>query len=116
MFKNGDRTQLSNYRPIPFLPGSSKGLEKIICCRLSDFLESKTLITGNQFAFRKHFPTEAVLLQLNKFILKNLEERFLSLGAFLELSKDLIRFALLVRRSSPFIVLHVKHMYQAASD
>lgn len=53
LFKKGDRTKLSNYRPIFILPIFSKGLKKIIFCRLSRFLHKHNVITPHQHAFRK---------------------------------------------------------------
>ena len=40
LFKSGDRSLLDNYRPIALLSSFSKILEKIVCNRLSKYLEN----------------------------------------------------------------------------
>ena len=39
LFKSGDRSSMDNYRPIALLSTFSKIMEKIVCNRLSDYLE-----------------------------------------------------------------------------
>jgi len=44
LFKSGDSTQPDNYRPISLLSSFSKILEKVVCLRLSSFLESNNIL------------------------------------------------------------------------
>lgn len=87
LFKKGDKTALSNYRPVSILPIFSKCLEKIIFCRISDFLDKHNLITKHQYAFRKNMSTQLALLEQKELILNNFEERLLTLGVFVDFSK-----------------------------
>ena len=50
LFKTGDRTDASNYRPISILPTMSKILEKLVHSQFYDFLNSNNLISSNDLA------------------------------------------------------------------
>jgi hypothetical protein len=47
IFKNGDKKNVANYRPISILPSFSKILEKIMYIRLMNHLETNTLPLNN---------------------------------------------------------------------
>ncbi|XP_039297957.1 F-BAR domain only protein 2 [Nilaparvata lugens] len=53
LFKNGDKSEKSNYRPISLLSVFSKVLEKIVKHQLSDYIETNNILTSKQFGFRK---------------------------------------------------------------
>ncbi|MBY0379860.1 MAG: reverse transcriptase family protein, partial [Burkholderiales bacterium] len=58
---------MNNYRPISLLSIFSKILEKIVCNKLTDFLETNSLLSSHQFGFRKsHSTTHPMTLLLNK--------------------------------------------------
>ena len=57
LYKSGDRSSLDNYRPIALLSSFSKILEKIVCNRLSIYLENNDLLINFQFGFRKEHST-----------------------------------------------------------
>lgn len=111
LFKKGDRTDISNYRPISILPLFSKCLEKLIFRRLSTFLESKNLITQCQFAFRRGMSTQLALLEQKEFILKNFEDNLLTLGVFIDFSKafDCINHDLLLQKLLHYGIRGVAH-------
>lgn len=87
IYKSGDKNILGNYRPISILPLFSKGLEKIIHLRLSNFLDKHSVITKSQYGFRSGFSTESALLFQKELILKNIEAKKFTLGIFLDMSK-----------------------------
>ena len=62
LFKKGNRNELGNYRPVSILPIFSKPLEKIIHCRISNFVETCNILTTHQFGFSKNRSTELALL------------------------------------------------------
>lgn len=87
IYKNGDKNSLSNYRPVSILPIFSKGLEKVINCRIAKFTTKYNLLTDHQFGFRKGRCTETALLVQKEEILYNFENKVMTLGIFLDFSK-----------------------------
>ena len=60
VFKSGDRTQVSNYRPISLLSTASKVLERLIYDKIIDFIQPQ--ISHSQFGFlRNHSPIHKLL-------------------------------------------------------
>jgi len=47
LFKNGDSTNINNYRPISMIINFTKKLEKIIKFRFLEFLEKNNLLSKN---------------------------------------------------------------------
>lgn len=87
IYKGGDQQCMKNYRPISVLPVFSKGLEKIICNRITSFFSSKHILSDSQFGFRKGRSTETALLTMKEFIVHNIEKRLYTLGLFIDFSK-----------------------------
>jgi hypothetical protein len=58
LYKKGDRTNMSNYRPISLLTTFSKVLEKVMYNRLSHYLKTNNILVPEQFGFRKGISTE----------------------------------------------------------
>ncbi len=90
LHKSDDKCNISNYRPISVLPVFSKILEKIMYCRLSNFLTSNNTICPNQYGFREKHSTYMALLNLIDKISEQLDNKKYSLGIFIDLSKPLI--------------------------
>ena len=53
IFKEGNKDDFSNYRPISLLPAISKVFERIIFKRAYSYVEKFKLLDDNQFGFRK---------------------------------------------------------------
>lgn len=87
IYKGGDKSNLGNYRPISILPIFSKGCEKLIFARLSNFFNKHNIITSSQFGFQPGLSTESALLYQKELILRNIEAKKLTLGIFLDFSK-----------------------------
>ena len=62
LFKAGDRSLFTNYRPISILPSFSKFLEKVVYNRLYNYLGKLEILCDNQFGFRKNHSTSLALL------------------------------------------------------
>jgi len=87
LFKKGDKTDLSNCRPISLLTSFSKILEKILCKRLYCHLMENNILVPKQFGFREKFSTDiANYIFLNSF-LSSLENKLLVGGVFCDLRK-----------------------------
>ena len=87
VFKSGDQTSFSNYRPISVLPVFAKVLERILFNRLYSFLDSHNILSDNQYGFRKGLSTEMALLTALEYITDSLDNRSHAIGVFLDLSK-----------------------------
>ena len=61
---NKDLTRPINYRPISLLEVTGKILERILCDRISRYLESNDILNENQFGFRKGRGTQIALASL----------------------------------------------------
>ena len=85
--KAGDKTIVSNYRPISILSVFSKITEKIVHQRLVNYLDANTILHGNQFGFRQELSTEMALLQMIEEISKSLDEKNITFGDFVDLAK-----------------------------
>ena len=87
LFKSGDSTLFSNYRPVSVLPLFSKILERLMYKRLLAFINEHNLLYCNQFGFRSnHSPNLALILLMDK-ISGALERGDYVLGLFLDFSK-----------------------------
>ena len=87
LFKSGDRTYMDNYRPIALLSTFSKILEKIVCKRLSDYLEKNELLSKFQFGFRKEHSTVHPRVHFMKKITNALENKLHTIAIFCDLCK-----------------------------
>ena len=87
LFKSGDNTLISNYRPVSLLPLLSKILEKIVVNRLMGFINQNQILYKYQFSFWKKHNTNLALTVLVDKILSALESGEVVLGVFLDFSK-----------------------------
>ena len=52
VFKNGDKSDMDNYRPIALLTSFSKIFEKVICKRIYQHVTSNNILASEQHGFR----------------------------------------------------------------
>jgi hypothetical protein len=74
IFKKGDTTNLSNYRPISLLPVMSKLFEKVLNKQITQVLDINGYIDDDQYGFRMHYSTEDAIVKLIDTIEKGLGE------------------------------------------
>ena len=72
LHKSGAVTDIKNCRPISTLINLNKILEKVIYRRLNKFFESCSILSDNQFGFRKSRDTQLAALKLLNYILPSL--------------------------------------------
>ena len=82
LFKSGDYTNPDNYRPISLLNSFSKLLEKIVCNRLSIYIENNNLLSDMQYGFRKDHATVHPKLHFVNHISSALEKKEHTIAVF----------------------------------
>ena len=75
LYKKNDNSVLSNYRPIALLPSVSKIFEKVILLQVTEYLDDNSLLSPNQYGFRKYHSTELASLHLVDYITNRMDER-----------------------------------------
>ena len=87
IYKNGDKSDCSNYRPISVLSNVAKILEKIVYNQLISYINENNILTNSQFGFRKfHSTTTSFLKSTNKWLL-NIDKGLINGVLFLDLRK-----------------------------
>ena len=87
IFKKGDASKNSNYRPISLLSIFSKIVEKLMHQRLYNFLELHEILFQMQFGFRKGHSTDHALISLSERIKNTLDSNRVGCGIFIDLQK-----------------------------
>ena len=100
LFKSKDRSVESNYRPISLLSTFSKVLEKVVYNRVYTFLDKTGQISSKQYGFRAKHSCEHAVGQLIGSVLKNLENKKLTVSVLLDLSKafDTIKHEIMLKK------------------
>jgi len=98
IFKSGDATVPSNYRPISILTDLSKVFEKLMYKQLSGFLKSFDVLTACQFGFQQNSSTSDALLEYLDHVYMNLNVKRSVVSVLLDFSKafDTVRHDILV--------------------
>ena len=84
--KAGDIGDLTNYRPISFLPCFSKILERIMYNCVFSYVTQEKILYSKQLGFQSGHSTEHAILQLANQIHESFENNLYSLGVFIDLS------------------------------
>lgn len=85
--KKGTKDDLKNYRPISLLSVYSKIFEKLIKKFLINYLDSKSIISLEQFGFRHGLSTFDALITFNEKIYTTLDSQNSLLGIFIDFTK-----------------------------
>ena len=83
IFKNKDKLDVTNYRPISILPVISKVYEKVFF-NIYNYFSVNNLLSS-QFGFRSDASTE--LLKVSDDILKFFDQKKVAIATFMDLSK-----------------------------
>ena len=77
LFKSGDATSPTNYRPVSLLPILSRILEFFVKKQLTAYLTQHSILPSSQFAYRKMHSTEdALVLAANRWLLAKQERKY----------------------------------------
>ena len=98
LFKKGDASMLSNYRPISLLPTISKIFERILYNQLYDYFNSNNLLAEEQYGFRTNHSTEYAAVKLVDNVSKEMELGNTPTALYIDLSKafDTLSFDILL--------------------
>ena len=100
IFKSGDKSMVSNYRPISVLSVFAKVYEKIMANHLLEFLNSNNTLYKFQFGFRKHFSTSHAIISLVERINKVISSDKYMIGVLLDFRKayDTVNYSILLKQ------------------
>ena len=100
IFKSGDKTNVSNYRPISVLPIVSKIIERAVHDQLYEYMSNVGLLSNAQSGFRPNHSTTTTLLDVQDYILKNMDSGYSTGVLFIDLKKafDTVNHDILIRK------------------
>ena len=87
VFKQGDRADLDNYRPISIIPAVAKVFERIIYDQLYAYLLANNLLSTHQSGFRSLHSTVTFLLEATDDWAFNVDQGNGNAVVFLDLKK-----------------------------
>ena len=87
LFKQGERSDLNNYRPISIIPVVAKVFERIVYNQFYEYLTENNLISCNQSGFRSLHSTATVLLEDTDNWAFNIDKGNVNAVIFLDLKK-----------------------------
>ena len=100
LFKKGDETSFSNYRPTSLLPSISKIFENEMATQLVDYFTTNNLFCIQQFGFRPGHSSELAALGLANHLITEIENCNVSTNIYIDLSKafDTLNFDILLKK------------------
>ena len=87
LFKQGEASDLNNYRPISVISVIAKVFERIVCDQLYNFLSDEGIISTHQSGFRSSHSTLTVLLEATDNWPFNIDRSNVNAVVFLDLKK-----------------------------
>ena len=100
IYKAGDNSDVSNYRPISVLPCFSKILERLMYNHLSKYLKENNILYEKQFGFQSGYSTNDAIVQLVDKIFDSFEKEQFTLGVSIDLPKafDIVDHSILLKK------------------
>lgn len=82
-----ENSDVNNYRPISVLPIISKIIERAVHNQLYKYISSSNNLSSAQSGFRSNHSTTTTLLDVQDFILNNMDDGYATGAIFLDLKK-----------------------------
>ena len=83
IFKSGNKSQVTNYRPVSILSCFSKTLEKAVYDRTINFFEDHSVLSSTQYGFRFNFSTKHAVLDIVNNFYNNIDRKMHSTDQWL---------------------------------
>ena len=87
LYKDNDKLQVQNYRPISVLPVLSKVIERVVHTQLSIHLDQLGYLYKHQYGFRRGHSTQQAIAQLNDWALEAMDSGKVTGLLFVDISK-----------------------------
>ena len=87
IYKKGNKTLPSNYRPISLLSPFSKIFERYLHTQITNFINKNNILHQYQYGFRELLSTDLALAQISKDISDKMEESKYTCSVFIDLAK-----------------------------
>lgn len=111
IFKGGNASNVSDYRPVSVLPSVSKIYEKAMYDRLYSFFQDNNILIQEQYGFRKALSPNLALRNLIEYILQAQGNGRYSISVFLDLKKafDTLDHSILLNKLKRYGIKNVKY-------
>ena len=98
--KEGDKSQVSNLRPVSLLNMVVKLMEKVVHKNVTEYLESNKLLDKNQGGFRSGHSTTDTTANLVDQIARGMNSRHFTIATYLDLKKafDTVNHVILLKK------------------
>jgi len=110
-YKQGNKMDITNYRPVSLLPSFSKIFEKLIYTRLLKHCDCNKVLAKEQFGFRTGSSTDLATFNLVNDILMALDNRLMVGGTFCDLRKafDCVDHGILLNKLLKYGIIGKSH-------
>lgn len=100
IYKSGEKSKLTNYRPISLISNLAKLFEKLLKSRLSHYLQENNIIADKQYGFKENVSTRDAIAYLTEYIYNKLDKNTPTAVAFLDLAKafDTVNHEILLQK------------------
>ena len=100
IYKKGNPSEPSNYRPITLLSIINKLIEKVLYSRYYQFFEKHRIIFNYQFGFRQDYSTTLALIEITDHLRAQTENKNITLGIYIDLTKafDMVNHEILFKK------------------
>ena len=100
IFKKGDSSLLTNYRPISILPTISKIFERVIYNQTYEYFNTNNLLAEEQYGFRTNHSTEYAAIKLVDHLSKEMDIGNIPCALYIDLSKafDTLSFDIILQK------------------
>jgi len=107
LFKKGNKTEMSDYRPVSLLTSFCKIFEKVIYNRLLQHTKENNIIDPDQYGFKNNSSTELAIFKLINQTLLHINNKSSVCGIFCDLTKafDTVNHDILISKLEYYSII-----------